>query len=156
MAEARSQTEDKKGGMNFTRYTIIAAGALILLIVLIFLTGLGLAIFTDPHETAPRIGLMRDIFIIILSLEVILIVIALAALIFQVARLIGLLQTEIKPILTDTRETVQAAKGTAQFVGKNVTQPLISLAGFLAALGAFLRELGGIRRAIRRQRKGPG
>jgi hypothetical protein len=154
MVEYSAETErEKDEGVSFTKYALIAAGVLVLLIVVIFLTGLGLAIFADPHHTAPRIGLMRDIFIIILSLEVILIIIALTALILQVARLVGLLQTEIRPILKNTRDTVETAKGTAQFVSKNVTQPLISLAGIMAALGVFIREIAGIRRAIRRERK---
>lgn len=155
LSPSSSQTNANKddSGMSFARYALIAAGGLIGLIVLVFLGGVGLAVFTDPQQTAPRIGLLRDVFIIILSLQFILIIIALAALILQIARLVGLLSTEVKPILKDTQETLETAKGTAQFVGKNVAGPLIKLKAFLAGFGVLLREMWGIRRAVRRTRK---
>jgi hypothetical protein len=156
MAEPIEETDDDNGGLSITRYAIIVAGGLVIVIALIFIAGLGLAIFADPETTVPRVGLIRDIFIIILSLEAILIILALTGLILQVARLIGLLQTEIKPILKNTQETVETAKGTAQFVSRNVVRPIIGLSGFLVGLRAFLREIGGIRRAIRKERTGEG
>jgi hypothetical protein len=143
--------EDDETGMSFQRYVILIGGGLAGLILLIFLTGLALALLSASGVTATRISMIRDIFIIILALEFILVIMALVVLIMQIARLILMLQNEIKPILTDTRDTATSAKGTAQFVGKNVTRPLIRSSAFLAGASTFLRELGGIRRAIKRQ-----
>ncbi|NWG17438.1 MAG: hypothetical protein HXY41_12465 [Chloroflexi bacterium] len=139
-----------KGGWTVKRTVTVAAGAFGGLILLLFIIGLALAVFTNVEATAPRIQIIRDIFIIIMALEFILIVLALAVLILQVARLINLLQNEIKPILQNTQETVSSAKGTIDFVGSNVTRPIIRAGGFLAGTSVLLRDLGGIRRAMRR------
>jgi hypothetical protein len=122
-------------------------------ILVLFLVGLGLALFSDLDATAPRIQVIRDIFLIMIALEFVLIVGALAVVILQLARLITLLQTEVKPVLDNTQETVSSARGTVEFVGNNVAQPVIRLGAFLAGARVVVRELGGIRRAIRPSEK---
>lgn len=143
-----------KGGWTPKRIVTVSAGVLGGLIILLFLIGLALAVFTNVEATAPRIQIIRDIFIIIMALEFILIVFALAVLILQIARLINLLQNEIKPILQNTQETVSSARGTVDFVSSSVTRPIIRASSFLAGTGVLLRDLGGIRRAIRRNGRG--
>jgi hypothetical protein len=59
------------------------------------------------------------------------------------------------PILKNTQETVKSAKGTVEFVGHNLTEPVIRLNGFLAGISILLRELLGIRRAIRHETADP-
>lgn len=145
-------TEDEGGGLKF--YMLLFLGGFAGLIFLIFLIGIGLALLADPGPTAERIGLLRDIFIIVMALEVIVIIVALATLIVQFARLINLLQNEVKPILDNAQEATDTARGTAQFIGSNVTEPLVQTKSFLAGLRVFLREMGGIRRAIRPSRNG--
>lgn len=144
-----NQVEEDENRSNLQRWLVIGAGALGGAILLILVIGLILALI-DADYWAPRLSSIRDIFIIIVALEFILIIAALTVLILQVARLINLLQSEVKPILDNTKETVNTAKGTAQFVGKNVTSPLIRLSAFWTGFMVFLREWGGIRRAIRR------
>jgi hypothetical protein len=133
------------------RITMIAAGALIAVILLVFVIGVLLALLTDATQTAPRIQIIRDIVIIILALQGIVIVVALAILILQVARLINLLQNEVIPILENTKDTLNTAKGTVEFVSDNVTEPLLRASGFAAGLRVLVSEMGGIRRAIRRE-----
>lgn len=152
--ESGDEKSESSGGGNFNRYMILFVGGFIGLILVIFLIGLGLAVFADPGPTAERIRLLRDIFFIVMSLQGIVIIIALAALVVQVARLVNLLNNEIKPILDNAREATDTARGTAQFVGSNVTEPLVQTRSFLAGLRVFLREAGGIRRAIRPSRNG--
>ncbi len=144
------EEQTQKSGWDFTTYIMIAGGILAALILLVFLVGVFFAVFSNSPATASRIGMIRDVFIIMLVLEVILVILALVVLILQVARLIVTLQNEIKPILTDTKETVETAKGTAQFVGKNVAEPIIKTSSFMAGLAIFVREVAGIRRAIKR------
>jgi hypothetical protein len=108
-----------------------------------------LALLSDVDQTAPRVQVIRDIFIIVLAFQGVLIVGALAVLILQIARLINLLQNEIMPILNNTKDTVQTAKGTVEFVGSNLVEPVIRANGFFTALMVILRELFGIRRALR-------
>lgn len=128
----------------------IVAGVLALIILVVFVVGIGLALFSDVEQTALTIQVIRDIFIIFLVFQGILIIASLAILILQIARLINLLQNGIMPILKNTEETVKTARGTVEFVGSNLTEPVVKLNGFLAALNVILRELFGIRRAIRR------
>lgn len=145
-----TQTEGEKKPFSFMKFILYISIPPIIIIVVLFVGGLVLALTTDPSQTAPRIGMIRDIFIIILAFEFILVVLALVALILQVARFIATVDDEIKPIVETTKETLETVKETAQFVGKNVTQPVVSSRAFFAGLFAFLRDVGGIRRAIRR------
>jgi hypothetical protein len=144
-----ANTTPKGGGWPVSRVVKLAAAGIIGVILLIFLVGVILALFSNVEQTAPRIQVIRDIFIILLALQGILIVGALAVLILQVARLINLLQNEIMPILRNTQETIDTARGTVQFVGNNLTEPVLKISGFLAALRVLIRELLGIRRAVR-------
>ena len=141
------------GGLGFKTYLVLGIGGLLLVMVLVLLIGGGISLIGDPEVTAVRVGMIRDVFIILIALEFIMVIVALAILIMQVVRLIAMLRDEIKPILENTRETVDTAKGTAQFVGKNVTRPVISTSAFLAGALTFMREIGGIRRAIRHSDK---
>jgi hypothetical protein len=140
----------KKSGWTINRAAALVAGVLIGLVLLVFVAGLLLALVGDAGQNAPKVQIVRDIFIIILTLQGILIVGALAILIIQIARLINMLQNEVMPILKNTQETVSTAKGTVEFVGSNLAEPVIRLNGFLAAISVLLRELFGIRRAIKR------
>ena len=146
---AGTETAASKQRMSMGRMAVVVSGVLIGLVVLVFIIGLLLAVLGDAEQTAPKIQIIRDIFIIILSLQGILIIGALAILIVQIARLVNLLQNEIMPVLKNTQETINTARGTVEFVGSNLTEPVIRLNGFLAALSVLLRELFGIRRAVR-------
>ncbi len=147
-----AEAEEPKSKNNIVRYTMIAAAGLGGVILLIFVVGVVLALLPNPVRTAARVQVIRDIFLILMGLESILIIFGLAALIIQVARLVNLLQNEVQPILKNTQETVNTAKSTAQFVGANVTEPVIKASAFMAGAGVFIREIGGIRRAIRPSR----
>lgn len=149
--ETTNSNDNKDNNGNFTRNLILASIGLIVVVVLPFIIGLLFALLADPVPTAQRFGILRDVFIIILSLQGVLIIVALVVLILQITRLITLVQAEVQPILQNTQETVDTARGTAQFVSKNALSPLISFQAFVAGGWVFIRELGGIRRAIRRR-----
>lgn len=150
-AESVTQKTDSNGedSSNLQRYVIIATVVYVVIILAPFLVGLVLAV-ADMSRAQVLISLMRDIFIIVLSMVSITIALALAILVLQVAGLINLLQNEIQPILKDLQSTLNGAKGTVKFVGDNVTQPIIKAGGFFAGLSVFMREIGGIRRAVRK------
>lgn len=132
------------------RVAVLGASVLGGILVVIFLIGLGLAVFADVQPTAARMQVIRDIFIILIGLELILIVASLAVLIVQIARLITLLKSETKPILENAQEATRSAKNTVDFVSTNVTQPIVRVSSFMAGARVMLRDVGGIRRAIRR------
>lgn len=144
------------GGWPMSRIVKLVAGGLIGIVVIIFLIGLALALFTDAQQTAPRIQIIRDIFIIILTFLLGFIVLALSVLVLQVARLINLLRNEVLPILHNTQDTLTTARGTVEFVGTNLTQPIIRASGFMAGTNVLLRELFGLRRALRKEDRSNG
>lgn len=112
--------------------------------VVFFLALLGSIVYLllQPGTPTERI---RDIFIIIVALETLVIGAALIVLIVQLASLINLLQNEVRPILQATSETVHHLRGTAEFLGENVVKPVIKLNSYLAGIQRML-ELTGIKR----------
>ena len=85
---------------------------------------------------------MRDIFIIFLALESLVIGAALVVLIIQLASLINLLQNEVKPILKSTNETVNTLRGTSAFLSENLVEPVIKLNSYLAGLKKLFDMFG--------------
>ncbi len=80
---------------------------------------------------------VRDIFIIFMALESLLIGAALVVLIIQLASLINLLQNEVKPILKSTNETVNTLRGTTAFLSENLVEPVIKLNSYMAGFKKF-------------------
>ena len=118
--------------------TIIAS---VIAVVVLILAILGVAIYflLQPGTPTDRI---RDVIIIVVALESLVIGVALIVLIVQLASLINLLQNEIQPILKATTETVNTLRGTAEFLGENVVEPVIKLNGYLAGLKRMLELMG--------------
>jgi len=116
----------------------IAITAVIFLILLI--AGIVAAVIglLQPNTPTDKI---RDIFIIFMALESLLIGVALIVLIVQFASLINLLQNEIRPILDSTNETVNHLRGTAEFLGESVVEPVVKLSGYLAGMQRMLELL---------------
>ena len=132
LEEAKQREAERK-----QRTIIITAVIFIILLVVgIVAAVIGLL---QPDTPTDRI---RDIFIIFMALESLLIGAALVILIVQFASLINLLQNEVRPILDATNETVNHLRGTAEFLGENVVQPVIKLNGYLAGMQRMLELLG--------------
>jgi hypothetical protein len=107
---------------------VIVAGLIVFAVFL--LTG-------KPTTTA----VIRDVFIIFMALESLVIGLALVILVIQLARLINLLQNEIKPILDSTNETVSTLRGTTQFLSDNLAEPVIKLNEYFAGLQSLIKIL---------------
>ncbi len=86
---------------------------------------------------------VRDIFIIFMAFESLIIGAALVILVIQIASLINLLQNEVKPILQSTSETVNTLRGTTEFLSENLVEPVIKLNSYLAGLRKFFDLFGG-------------
>ena len=111
----------------------ISIGLLILVAAMI---AFAVFLITGNSETTSRI---RDVFIIFMALESMVIGLALVILVVQLARLINLLQNEIKPILDSTNETVSTLRGTTQFLSDNLAEPVIKLNEYFAGLQSILK-----------------
>ena len=109
--------------------------------VIIFLGILGLAIYGLTRDSAVTENI-RDIFIIFMALESLVIGAALVILIIQISSLINLLNNEIKPILDATNETIANLRGTTQFLSENLVEPVINLNSYLAGIQKMLELIG--------------
>jgi hypothetical protein len=115
-------------------FTVIAGAVLILALM-----GVAIYFLLQPATPTDKI---RDVFIIVVALESLVIGVALIVLIVQLASLINLLQNEVRPILNATSKTVNTLRGTVEFLGENVVEPVIKLNGYLAGLRRMLELLG--------------
>lgn len=109
------------------------------ILVIALLVAAAVFLFAQDAATTSQI---RDVFIIFMALEALVIGIALIILVVQLAILINLLQNEVKPILNATNDTANTLKGTATFLSNNLVEPVIKLNEYLAAfkrLGDLIR-----------------
>lgn len=120
---------------------IIIIASIVIFALLALLIGFAFYLFSSSTPVA-QVGRIRDIFLIFMALLSLLIGAALIVLIVQVASLINLLQNEVRPILQATTETVNNLRGTAEFLGENVVQPVIKLNGYLAGLQRVIELMG--------------
>jgi MFS family permease len=84
----------------------------------------------------------RDIFIIFMAVESLIVGVAVIVLLLQVASLINLLQNEVKPILYSTSETVNTLRGTTEFLSETLVEPVIKLNSSIAGLRQFFKLFG--------------
>ena len=124
--EARPQ----ENGETLSRGKILMIVAGVVMLVILIIAALAFLYTKGPDVT----GRVRDIFIIFMALESLVIGVALIILIVQLALLTNLLQNEIKPIIDSTNETVSTIRGTAAFLSDNLAEPVIKINEYLAYL----------------------
>jgi len=103
---------------------------ILVLMVILFVAGI-VALAMAPESTTAKV---RDIFIIILALESLVLGVGMIILIIQLATLTNLLQNEIKPILDSTNETINHLRGTTHFLSNNLVEPVMKLNEYLAGI----------------------
>ncbi|MHB1131944.1 MAG: hypothetical protein ACYC4L_06090 [Chloroflexota bacterium] len=89
---------------------------------------------------------VRDVLIILLFFETLIVIGLLVALLLQVLQLVRLLRGEVAPILDSVRRTSNTVKGTAEFVSDSTVLPLIRVASATAAASRFVRAFLGLAR----------
>jgi amino acid permease len=117
----------------------IMVGIIAVIVLLVALLGVAIYFLLQPETPTDKI---RDVFLIVVALESLVIGVALIVLVVQLASLINLLQNEVRPILHATSETVNTLRGTAEFLGEHMVEPVIKLNGYLAGLKRMLELLG--------------
>ena len=83
-------------------------------------------------------GTVRDVIIILLELESLIVVALLLVLVYQVTLLVKMMREEIKPLIESAQETVASARGTTTFVSKKIVTPTVSIASTLAGVGRMI------------------
>ncbi len=152
---ADASVSDSSSKWGVQRIVLVSAGGLGGIIILIFVIGLLLILASPLEATALRLLYLRNIAIIALVLEGLLIIGSLAVLIVQITRLINLLKREVRPVIGNVQGMVSSAKGTVEFVGDTVAQPIVQTGGLLAGIRVIVREVGGIRRAVEHRDAAP-
>lgn len=136
-AASTQASADPEAQGTRNRGVIFAAVAAV--IVLLALLGLAIYALLQPNTPTERI---RDIFVIVVALETLIIGVALIVLLLQLASLINLLQNEIRPILHSATETVDSLRGTTDFLGETVVEPVIKLNSYVASVRRVLELIG--------------
>ncbi len=113
----------------------------IIVAVILVLAGIVVAVIALTKYPAVATN-VRDIFIIFMAFESLIIGAALVVLVIQIASLINLLQNEVKPILQSTSETVNTLRGTTEFLSENLVEPVVKLNSYLAGLRKFFDVFG--------------
>jgi heme/copper-type cytochrome/quinol oxidase subunit 2 len=137
------QVAARKAQEQQTRTVIITVSAIALVVLALLITAIYFLL--RPETPADEVSRIRDVFIIVVGLETLIIGVALVVLLIQLASLINLLQNEIRPIIQATNETVNTLRGTAEFLGENLVEPVIKLNSYLASIQRVL-ELMGLKR----------
>jgi hypothetical protein len=107
--------------------------ALAAILVLALAVGAGFAVFALVRNPA-QAETVRDIVIIFMGAESLLLGLALIILMVQLARLTALLQDEVRPMLRSTNDTIDTLRGTTRFLSDNLVSPVIRANGAAAAV----------------------
>ena len=115
------------------KLTIAAIVVVFIIAVLIFV--LFMLFLLNPNlSSSETVARVRDVFIIMMALESLIVGLVLSILMVQLARLTNLLENEVKPILNSTNETVSNLRGTTKFLSDNMVEPVIKINEFLAVI----------------------
>ena len=129
---------DAEAGLTESQRRGIVIGAVVVIVLLVVgAVAAAIWLVQNPAQAAS----VRDVFIIFMALEFMLVGVALVVLMVQVAILTNMLQHEIKPILESTTETLNTVRGTTAFLSENLVDPVIKLNAALAALSQVLDTL---------------
>lgn len=86
-------------------------------------------------------AVVRDLAIILLAVESLVVGVVLIVLVWEVRNLAKLLREEIKPILESADETARTVRGTTVFVSENLVHPMVRASGFASGVMQALRIL---------------
>jgi hypothetical protein len=145
-ADTFEPDEEKNGLSTGAKIGIgvgVVVGLAVILLVIIFL-------LDNPDTTAT----VRDLFIIVLAFESLMIGTLLLILVYQLITLTRMLRDDLKPMIESTQETLNTVKGTATFVSRRVTRPAIKASGYVAGISRSIGVL--VAMLPRRRGSNPG
>ncbi|MBN1428726.1 MAG: hypothetical protein JXB07_10095 [Anaerolineae bacterium] len=125
---------------------LIVIGIAILLITLGLLV-IAFVLASNAETSAPGVRVIRDLLIIVVTLEVIVIGAAVTVFLIQVARLVNLISNEVEPLISATSDTINTVRGTALFLSKNMVEPVVSMNSALRGLAKVAGDVDALRKA---------
>jgi hypothetical protein len=116
-----------------------------LAIVLIGLIVIGLAywLYQLGGEDQSPLERIRDIVIIFLAFQLLLVTIVLAGIAAGLGYLVVVLKDQVIPLLTELTETARRLRGTTEFVTEEAVKPIVTAAGQVAKMRAMMRAVTG-------------
>jgi len=122
---------------------VVVVGLLLVgMVVLLVLLAVGAyRAAPEPSPGMVVVSLLRDVAIVLVAFESVIVGVLLILLTIQVRSLVVLLRDEIRPMLRAINETLSTVRGTAQFMSQNVVSPTIRAAGVLAGLRRVVGEV---------------
>jgi hypothetical protein len=141
--ESAAHSFSPPSASELRRQRLIVAG--LGLGTLVLLAGLVAAVaylLTNPERAAN----IRDILTIALAAELLLLGVALVILVIQLARLVNMLQNEVRPLLDSANNAINTLRGTAEFLSENLTEPVIKFNSYLAGFRRVLETLDLLKR----------
>jgi hypothetical protein len=87
------------------------------------------------------VAVVRDLAIILLAVESLVIGVMLIILVWEIRNLAKLLREEIKPILDSADETARTVRGTTVFVSETFVNPMVRASSFMTGVMQALRIL---------------
>jgi hypothetical protein len=121
--ETTVTSTERKSGRTMMWIGIIAAAIVLAIIV-------GFVLMISAGVT----GTVRDVIIIILALESLIVGALMLVLVVQVIALVKMMREEIKPLLQSAQDTLESTRGTTTFVSKKVIAPAIAVASTVAGV----------------------
>ena len=115
------------------RMILIGIGILVILVLVLFSFALMIA--------AGVIDIVRDVVIILLATESLIIGGVTLFLLYQMIMLVTLLREELIPLIQSAQETVNSARGTTVYVSRKIVVPSAKAATTVARLQAMARVL---------------
>ena len=92
------------------------------------------------------VATVRDVAIILLAIESLIIGVLLSVLLWQLRNMSRMLEEEVKPLLDSANETVGTVRGTSTFLSETVVSPVVRIISTVTGLRRGLGVLSGIRR----------
>jgi hypothetical protein len=114
------------------------------LFLLLAVAGIGLFLLS---RNGTLTSTARDIFLILLALEFMVVGVAVIVLAVQIARLTLLLEMEIRPMLENANDTLDTLRGTTLFLSESLVEPVVKLQSSLAGIQRVLEVLGLFRKS---------
>jgi hypothetical protein len=117
--------------------------ALAILIVAIISIASGYGLYQLGGADQAPLERMRDIVIIFLAFQLLLVTVVLAGIAAGLVFLIFVLKDQVIPLLHELTETVKRLRGTTEFVTEEAVKPIVTAAGQISRMRAMARAVTG-------------
>ena len=117
--------------------------ALAILVIGLIVVGLAYWLYQLGGADQAPLERIRDIVIIFLAFQLLLVTIILAGIAAGLVFLILVLKDQVIPLLSELTETARRLRGTTEFVTEEAVKPIVSAAGQVAKVRAMVRTVTG-------------